>query len=137
MKKRGFAEALEQILIEHPEYERDAYFFLRDCLEFTVEKLKKEKGGAIRHVNASQFLEGMREYGLQQFGPMTITVLDFWGVRNCQDVGKMVFLLIEAGIFGKTENDSLGDFAGGYSFEEAFVAPYLPESESLPIKHQN
>ena len=38
----------------------------------------------------------------------------------------MVFNLIEAGIFGKTEEDSLEDFKNVYDFEEAFVKPFAP-----------
>jgi uncharacterized repeat protein (TIGR04138 family) len=38
----------------------------------------------------------------------------------------MVFNLIEAGIFGKTEEDSLEDFKNVYDFEAAFVKPFTP-----------
>jgi uncharacterized repeat protein (TIGR04138 family) len=38
----------------------------------------------------------------------------------------MVFNLIAAGIFGKTEQDSLEDFKNVYDFEEAFVRPFAP-----------
>jgi uncharacterized repeat protein (TIGR04138 family) len=41
----------------------------------------------------------------------------------------MVFLLVEAGAFGRTENDSVEDFEVGYDFHEAFVAPFLPVSK--------
>ena len=39
----------------------------------------------------------------------------------------MVFNLIGAGIFGKTEKDSLDDFKSVYTFQEAFVKPFRPE----------
>ena len=39
----------------------------------------------------------------------------------------MVFNLIRAGIFGKTDSDRLEDFCDGYDFHEAFVKPFLPE----------
>ena len=38
----------------------------------------------------------------------------------------MVFNLIGAGIFGKTEQDSIEDFKNVYDFEEAFVKPFAP-----------
>jgi uncharacterized repeat protein (TIGR04138 family) len=46
----------------------------------------------------------------------------------------MVFNLIGAGIFGKTEEDSLDDFKNVYDFQEAFVRPFAPEKkiESRP-----
>ena len=57
---------------------------------------------------------------------MTPTVLDYWGIRRSRDIGQMVFHLVEAGAFGRTENDSLTDFESGFDFHEAFVAPFLP-----------
>jgi uncharacterized repeat protein (TIGR04138 family) len=38
----------------------------------------------------------------------------------------MVFQLINARVFGKTDSDTIEDFSGGYSFEEAFVTPFQP-----------
>ncbi len=57
---------------------------------------------------------------------MALTVFSYWGINRCQDVGHMVFNLIGAGIFGKTEQDSIEDFKAVYDFNEAFVQPYLP-----------
>ena len=57
---------------------------------------------------------------------MVITVFSSWGIR-CEDVGHMVFNLIGAGIFGKTEEDSIEDFKNVYDFKEAFVKPFAPE----------
>ena len=55
-----------------------------------------------------------------------MTVFDSWGIRSCEDIGHMVFNLIGAGIFGKTEQDSIEDFKNVYDFEEAFVKPFAP-----------
>ena len=41
----------------------------------------------------------------------------------------MVFNLIGAGIFGKTEQDSLEDFKSVYTFQDAFVKPFRPEAK--------
>jgi len=38
----------------------------------------------------------------------------------------MVFNLIEAGVFGRAEDDRIEDFENGFSFEEAFVEPFRP-----------
>ena len=40
----------------------------------------------------------------------------------------MVFNLIGAGIFGKTDEDSMDDFKAVYDFRDAFVKPFQPES---------
>ena len=127
MQKIGFAEALDSIVASDPRYQRDAYVFLRDALDFTTKQQKKIKGATVRHVAGPELLDGVRHYALKEFGPMVVTVFDNWGIRCTEDVGNMVFNLIGAGIFGKTEEDSIEDFKNVYDFEEAFLKPFAPE----------
>ena len=126
MQKIGFAEALESLVAHDPRYQRDGYIFLRDALDFTTKQQKKSKGVSVRHVSGPELLDGVRQYALKEFGPMVMTVFDSWGIRSCEDVGHMVFNLIGAGVFGKTEQDSIQDFKNVYDFEEAFVKPFAP-----------
>ena len=130
MQKIGFAEALESIIANDPRYQRDAYVFLRDALDFTTKQQKKIKGVSIRHVSGPQLLDGVRRYALKEFGPMVMTVFDNWGIHSCEDVGNIVFNLISAGVFGKTEDDSIEDFKNVYRFEEAFVKPFAPDKRA-------
>ena len=126
MQKIGFAEALDSILASDARYQGDAYVFLRDALDFTTKQQKKIKGATVRHVSGPELLEGVRQYALKEFGPLVMTVFDNWGIHSCEDIGNMVFNLIGAGIFGKTEEDSIEDFKNVYDFEEAFVKPFAP-----------
>jgi uncharacterized repeat protein (TIGR04138 family) len=127
MQKIGFAEALDSIVASDPRYHSDAYVFLRDALDYTTKQQKKARGASVRHVAGPELLEGVRQYALKEFGPMVVTVLSYWGVRTCEDVGNMVFNLIGAGIFGKTEEDSIDDFKNVFDFREAFVKPFEPD----------
>ena len=136
MQKIGFAEALDSIVANDPRYHRDAYVFLRDALDYTTKQQKKAKGASVRHVAGPELLEGVRQYALKEFGPMVVTVLSYWGVRSCEDVGHMVFNLIGAGIFGKTEEDSIDDFKNVFDFQEAFVKPFAPEKPA-PVDAPN
>ena len=132
MQKIGFAEALESIVATDTRYQRDGYIFLRDALDFTTKQQKKLKGVSVRHVTGPELLHGARQYALREFGPMVMTVFDSWGIHSCEDIGNMVFNLIGAGVFGKTEEDSIEDFKKVYDFEEAFVRPFAPaKPESL------
>jgi uncharacterized repeat protein (TIGR04138 family) len=128
MQKIGFAEALDSIVRSDPRYQRDAYVFLRDALDFTTKQQKKAKGASIRHVSGPELLQGLRQYALKEFGPMVMTVFDNWGIHSCEDIGNMVFNLIGAGIFGKTEEDSIDDFKNVYDFKEVFVKPFAPQN---------
>ena len=131
MQKIGFAEALDSIVKSDLRFERDAYVFLRDALDFTTKRQKKAKGTSVRHVTGPELLEGLRQYSLKEFGPMVMTVFDSWGIHSSADIGNMVFNLIGAGIFGKTEEDSLEDFRNVYNFEEVFVKPFAPEKPAV------
>ena len=126
MQKIGFAEALDSIVASDPRYQRDAYAFLRDALDFTTKQQKKVKGVSVRHVTGPELLDGVRQYALKEFGPLVMTVFDSWGIHSCEDIGNMVFNLIGAGVFGKTEEDSIEDFKNVYDFEEAFMKPFAP-----------
>ena len=125
MQKLDFAEAVDLIVARDPRYDREAYSFLRDALDFTVKLRKKSRSSAgTGHVSGQQLLEGIRHYALKQFGPMVVTVFHYWGVGRCEDFGEIVYNLIRTGVFGKTETDSKDDFKGGYTFEDAFITPY-------------
>jgi len=131
MQKIGFAEALESVVGSDPRYQRDGYIFLRDALDFTTKQQKKVKGVSVRHVSGPELLDGVRQYALKEFGPMVMTVFDSWGIRCSEDIGHMVFNLIGAGVFGKTEQDSIEDFKNVYDFEEAFVKPFAPAKPAI------
>ena len=49
---------------------------MREALDFT-QKLagKPSKNDAPRHVSGQQLLEGIRDYALQEYGPMSLMVL--------------------------------------------------------------
>ena len=99
---------------------------MRDALDQTLRQVRE--GGEIedRHVSGKELVEGIRAYSLKEFGPMVMTVFDEWGIGSCADFGEIVFNLIEARVFGKTDEDTRADFVGHYDFEEAFVKPFLP-----------
>ncbi|MEI6892488.1 MAG: Minf_1886 family protein, partial [Pontiella sp.] len=89
----------------------------------------------MRHVSGQELLEGMREYALKEYGPVTKRVLSEWGINECVDFGNIVFNLIDEGLLGKTEEDTLEDFMGGYDFHAAFIIPFQPkDSAASPQK---
>ena len=136
MQEVSFEEALAKIEAKDPRYHRDAYLFVRQALDHTQKTIGKDARGRIRHVTGQELLGGIREFALEQFGPMTKTVLEEWGVRCCPDFGEIVFNMIEVGWLAKTEKDSRADFEGGYDFDEAFRKPFLPSSKQTMPAHQ-
>jgi uncharacterized repeat protein (TIGR04138 family) len=121
MKHPNAEELLAGILARDPRYAIDAYAFVRIGLDHTVRRLEKP-----RHVSGRELLDGIREFALSEFGPMTKTVLNGWGIKRTEDIGEIVFNMVETGLLGKTEKDSRSDFANGYDFDEAFRNPFRP-----------
>jgi uncharacterized repeat protein (TIGR04138 family) len=127
MKPPSPEDILQNILIRDLRYPAEAYAFVRAGLDYTVRRLDKP-----RHVSGQELLDGIREFALAEFGPMTRTVLNGWGIRRTEDIGEIVFNMVETGLLGKTENDSRADFANGYDFDEAFRRPFLPTGHPTP-----
>ncbi len=120
---------LYDITQRDPRYDLEAYLFLREALEYTVQKVKKATRGPLRHVSGAELAEGFREYAIEQFGPLTFSVLAKWGLHRTEDIGAIVFNLVEAGELGKTDQDRPEDFHDLYDFHEAFQRPFLPTSQ--------
>ncbi|MEO8352995.1 MAG: Minf_1886 family protein, partial [Chthoniobacteraceae bacterium] len=125
MESQKFDHALDRIISRDPRFDRAAYHFLRDALNYTLKQRKKATGQA-GHLTGQHLLEGLRQHALKQFGPMVTAVFSYWGVRTTEDFGVMVFHLVEEEIFGKTDDDAVEDFRDVYDFHDVFVAPFLP-----------
>jgi uncharacterized repeat protein (TIGR04138 family) len=129
MQEVSFEESLVRIQAKDPRYHREAYLFVREALDHTQKTIGKDPRGRIRHVTGQELLAGIRDFALQQFGPMAKAVLEAWGVHRCEDFGEIVFNMIDVGWLAKTSKDSRADFASGYDFDEAFRKPFLPTSK--------
>jgi uncharacterized repeat protein (TIGR04138 family) len=129
MHEASFEEKIELIRANDPRYDREAYMFVREALDYTQKNIGKENRGCIRHVTGQELLGGIRDFALGQFGPMALMMLEEWGIRQCRDFGEIVFNMIEADLLAKTEKDRRADFENGYDFYEAFRKPFLPASK--------
>ncbi len=128
----SFQETVFDICKKDPRYHPDAYFFLVEALDVTVKDIRKNQPDHGRHVSGKELLGGIKEYALEEFGPLTHTVFDEWGIHTTLDFGEIVFNLVEAGRLGKTETDSRDDFKNAYDFDEAFRLPFEPQSNNPP-----
>lgn len=136
MQPTQFTDAVQAVLERDDRFEVEAYYFLKDALDFTVKRIMESNEGEHRHVSASELLLGFRDLAIQEFGPVASTMMDMWNIKSCSDIGEMVFLLIEEGVFGKQDSDTLEDFAELYSLEEALKAPFLPTNPVEPWEKQ-
>ena len=129
MQAKQFEQSVVSILKRDRRFDPHAYFFLKDALDFTLKRIAETNNGQARHVTGPELLAGFRDCALQQFGPMASTLMSEWSVRKCQDVGDMVFHLIEEQVFGKQDSDKKEDFSEVFDFEASLIMPFLPVSK--------
>ena len=94
-----------------------AYALLMDVVRYLSDDGK-------RHVSGADVLDEFKERALDQYGPLAYTVLTEWGLSSTEDIGEMMFNLVDGHRLGRDENDTADAFADGYDFKEAFLGPY-------------
>lgn len=113
-----------------PRYPYEAYEFLFEALRHTQERLgkpqpeKPEDALPDHHVSGRELVEGLLDFSKQQFGRMARTVLHLWGIDRTDDVGEIVFNLINAELLSKTESDCREDFNGLCDLDQTLLVEY-------------
>lgn len=117
---RFAADVLAQIRATESHYDERAYLFVLASIEFLQTKLP-----ARRHVTAAEVSEACRDFALEQYGLMARSVLDHWGVHRTEDIGRIVYALVEIGLLVTQSTDREEEFAGVFSFDDAFGTSYV------------
>lgn len=105
-----FEQVVHRLVDSDSRYRPEAYFFVRDALTAAAPVSAGSRRPKARHVSAGELLKSCRDVAVEEYGPLARVVLEEWGIRSSADVGQVVFALIEAGVFGKREEDRLEDF---------------------------
>jgi uncharacterized repeat protein (TIGR04138 family) len=134
MQPVSFEEQVDQLVGRDPRYHREAYFFVREGLDYTQKSLGKSQADGERHVLPAELAQGLKAYALDRYGPLSKTVLNSWGIHVTQDLGDLVFNLIEVNVLAQSERDKREDFANLFDFDEAFVHPFLPPSKLKQLR---
>ena len=121
-------DPLRELALSDGRYRPEAFQFLYESLECAVRIHGRaeadEEGG--RHVSGQELLLGLKEHGQELFGPLGAQVWRAWGIRKTMDWGRMVFLLVDAGLLHRQNDDTVEDFKDGFELDEAFVVGYEP-----------
>jgi len=139
---RTFDEHVRCLCEQDPRFTRDTYEFCFEVLDFTMKSIAQHddtqnKLPVTRHVSAAELLNGLRDYALQEFGPMARLTLKRLGVAACGDFGDVVFNLVNTGLLVKQSRDKREDFNAGYDFETAFSKPFRPASHRKQNKRSS
>lgn len=129
MNQPAIDRKISEILTRENRYDRAAYGFVAQGVTFTVGRLS-----AHRHVSALELLYGLRDFARQEYGPMAPMVLDAWGVKSASDVGRIVYLLIDAKLLSASPDDDPADFNIQFQLSEPAEAESgAPDPELPPL----
>ena len=112
-------QAFEQIRERDGRYQERGYLFVLAAREFAQGRLP-----ARRHLSGIELAWACRDFALEQFGLLAPSVLEYWGITRTEDLGRIVFMLIDVGLLARQDSDRLEDFEGVYGFDEVFRAGY-------------
>jgi uncharacterized repeat protein (TIGR04138 family) len=119
METPTLQETLGQLQRRNPCFAAEAYLFVLGGLNRKLGELDRP-----RHITGSELAEAVRDLAIARFGLLARVVLEHWGVHSTEDMGEIVFLLVDHGVLSKQETDRREDFADVYSFEEVFESEY-------------
>lgn len=109
-------QKVRKISVQQGRFDINAYFFVWEALDYTLKHVVKE----VRHVKGRELLEGFRRAALEKFGPFARVVLRRWGTNRTEDIGEIVFSLVNAGLLRRSEEDSPEDFRNVFDFDKEF-----------------
>lgn len=120
MNELQFADdVMARIRARGGQYHERAYLFVLGTIEFLQTRLE-----ARRHVTAAELAWACRDFARKQFGLLAPGVLDHWGIKRTEDIGRIVFTLVEVGLLVTQPGDSESDFEAVFQFADAFGDSY-------------
>ncbi len=111
--------AFERIGQQDGRYHERGYLFVLAALEYAQGRLP-----ARRHLSGGELAWACRDFAREQFGLLAPTVLGHWGITSTEDLGRIVFALIDVGLLARQASDKPEDFDRVYDFADVFRAGY-------------
>jgi uncharacterized repeat protein (TIGR04138 family) len=101
------------------QYHERAYLFVLGTIEFLQSRLE-----ARRHISGAELAWASRDFARSQFGLLAPSVLAHWGINRTEDIGRIVFTLVEVGLLVTQPGDAESDFEAVFEFADAFGDSY-------------
>jgi uncharacterized repeat protein (TIGR04138 family) len=117
---------LWDVIRDDPRYSYEAHEFLCDAVSFTQETLDRapqesDEPDADFHIDAEELCRGTCELAMLEFGMMAPIVFQQWGIRTTDDIGEIVYHLIQAGKLCQADGDDITDFHNLFHLDEALT----------------
>jgi uncharacterized repeat protein (TIGR04138 family) len=129
-----FHAGLMEVARRDKRYAYEAYEFLFEALAHTQKLLGRVaeptqtelsvENPVENHVSGPELLTGVTDLARHEFGRMARVVFHFWGIDSTDDVGEIVFNLIDANLLSKTERDQRNDFHNLFDLDDMLLRNY-------------
>ena len=132
MAAANIIEKIRKELIEtgrDTRYRTGGYEFVLNGMEFYLTSI-----GEKRHVGGGELTQGLLVFAQKQFGPLVLTVLNYWGIFKTDDLGTIVYNMIDLGILSKQPEDSLHHFHDVVNIKKFFKQQQYFEVEKETVK---
>jgi uncharacterized repeat protein (TIGR04138 family) len=100
----------------------DAILFVQDALSLAEDHAQ---AGGTEHVGARQLCGAFGELAKRYFNDEVEAreLLEEWGLRTSEDVGRIIFTMVEAKWMTAEEGESASDFGGLFTLDTLFADP--------------
>ena len=115
MKSQKSADKLNEILSRDKRYSASAYALVSEAMSALIGDMSGK-----RHVDGAELFDSVVTVARNRYGNMGRLVLESWGIYNCEDIGEVVFNMVDAGILARRPSDSRSDFKGAPNFTVLF-----------------
>lgn len=116
----SFFDAVERIRSRDKRYAPEAYALAMDSVAYAIQSI-----GEPRHISAEELLNHLCDFARDRYGILAYSMLEKWGLRSTQDVGAVVYRLIEEGELTEQEEDSLAEFYQVFDLRERLEVEYF------------
>ena len=119
-------------------YAYEAYEFIFEALNHTQRMVGRipaegESPREEHHVAGREIIEGSVDLARNEFGLMAKAVFHQWGINRTDDIGEIVFNLIEASLLSKTETDHRSDFQDLFDLDRALTEGFTISLQDTPV----
>lgn len=98
-------------LARESKYQPNTYIFVHEVLQACAEEAPK-------HLTGKELTRGAFIFSVQRYGGLARMVWEELGLTCSEDLGEVVFQMVEAGLMGKQDDDKVEDFNGLFVVED-------------------
>lgn len=114
----------DELLQRAGPYPIEAFQFVREGLAFTARQVHGQPSDPYeedRHISPRQLCLGLRDYAIEKYGLLALTVFEHWHIHRTEDFGRIVFAMVDGGLMSKTDDDTIDDFHRVFDFRDVFT----------------